>query len=279
MVMKKIIILTGTELRHTAFRQALAVIDGITVMKTYCEGLEKSLRTIVEARGPEHTHLELSHLNARAQSEEDFFGFFCTYSQDFSNPTFISKGAINESRYVNEMTLLNPDLLIAYGCSIIKEPLLSFFKGRFLNVHLGLSPYYRGSGTNFWPLVNGEPEYVGATFMYIDVGVDTGEVIHQIRARIFPNDTLHQIGNRLIGDMAKVYGEIIQKQSDLEAVPQIPEPLHSKFYRKKDFSAEAVTQLEHQFADGMISRFLSQRDSRYASAPIVEHPKIQKIQA
>ncbi|GJL63104.1 MAG: hypothetical protein NPIRA04_17580 [Nitrospirales bacterium] len=272
--MKKIIILTGAELRHTAFRQALAATDGITVLKTYCEGLEKSLRTIVEAREHENTQPELSHLDARAQSEEDFFGFFCAYSQDDSNPTFIPKGTINEPRYVDEITLLNPDLLIAYGCSIIKEPLLSFFQRRFLNVHLGLSPYYRGSGTNFWPLVNGEPEYVGATFMYIDAGVDTGEVIHQIRARIFPNDMLHQIGNRLICDMTKTYGEIILKQYDLETIPQIPDPPQSKFYRKKDFTAEAVARVEQQFANGMISRFLTQREVRYASAPIVEHPKV-----
>src|SRR5690606_10372264 len=103
--------------------------------------------------------------------------------------------------------------------SLIREPLLSAFQGRFLNVHLGLSPYYRGSGTNFWPLVNGEPEFVGATFMHIDAGVDTGEVIHQIRARIFPGDTPHQIGNRLIADMARVYAALIRDFDRLERMP------------------------------------------------------------
>ena len=61
-----------------------------------------------------------------------------------------------------------------------------------------MSPYYRGSGTNFWPFVNNELQFIGATFMHIDEGVDTGEIIHQIRANIFHDDNIHQIGNRLI---------------------------------------------------------------------------------
>ena len=53
------------------------------------------------------------------------------------------------------------------------------FSRKFLNVHLGLSPYYRGSGTNVWPLINTEPDMVGAT-LCIDAGIDNGEIIHQI---------------------------------------------------------------------------------------------------
>ena len=39
---------------------------------------------------------------------------------------------------------------------------------KILNLHLGISPYYKGSGTNYFPLVNNEPQYVGATFMFLD---------------------------------------------------------------------------------------------------------------
>ena len=41
-VMKRIVILTGSELRHTFFRTALGNEAGIEVLRTYCEGLEKS---------------------------------------------------------------------------------------------------------------------------------------------------------------------------------------------------------------------------------------------
>ena len=67
-----------------------------------------------------------------------------------------------------------------------------------MNIHLGLSPYYRGAGTNFWPLVNGEPEYCGATIHILDGGVDTGPVIAHVRPEIAAGDGPHDIGNKTI---------------------------------------------------------------------------------
>lgn len=178
--MTKIIILTGAELRHSYVRRYIALDPQIEVLSTYCEGVEKSIQAMVEQES--NNDLRLKHLTARQQSEVDFFAAFVDNSADNSHPVFIPKGEINTSEIVQKIISAQPDLIIAYGCSLIKEPLLSAFKGRFLNVHLGLSPYYRGSGTNYWPLVNGELEFVGATFMHIDAGIDTGNIIHQIRA-------------------------------------------------------------------------------------------------
>jgi len=206
---KRIIILTGNELRHEFFRKFIALDNEIEIINTYCEGTEKSLRAFTEKEKEiETTDMRMKHLEAREQSEKDFFEMFVKTTKDFSNPIFLSKGEINNPFYVEKIINSKADIIVAYGCSIIKEPLISAFPRRFLNVHLGLSPYYVGSGTNYWPLVNEEPEFVGATFMYIDAGIDTGEIIHQIRARIVWGDTPSSIGNRLILDMAPVYKTI-----------------------------------------------------------------------
>ena len=53
-------------------------------------------------------------------------------------------------------------------------------------------------GTNFWPLVNGEPEYCGATIHFLDVGVDTGPIIAHVRPEIAAGDGPHDIGNKTI---------------------------------------------------------------------------------
>lgn len=271
--MKKIVILTASELRHTFFRKFIGLSDDILVINSYCEGLEQSLQTIATAE--QDNSLRAKHLSSREQSEKDFFSLFVDNTADNSKPIFIPKGAINSSLYIDAIIQSKPDLLIAYGCSIIKEPLLSAFAGRFLNVHLGLSPYYRGSGTNYWPLVNNEPEYVGATFMHIDAGIDTGEIIHQIRARIVWGDTPSSIGNRLIVDMAYVYREIIRRFDDLERVKQLPKPDRERVYRKKDFSEESVATLYDNFANGLVEKYLSQEAERCKKAPIIRNPAIE----
>jgi phosphoribosylglycinamide formyltransferase-1 len=273
--MRRIVILTGSELRHVFFRKFVALSERIDVSNAYCEGEERSLRAMLE-KEEEATDLRARHLSARERAEEDFFRLFVENVQDCSNPIFLPKGAINKPEHTQAIIDSKPDLLVAYGCSLIREPLLSAFKGRFLNVHLGLSPYYRGSGTNYWPLVNEEPEYVGATFMYIDAGIDTGEIIHQIRARYSWGDTPSQIGNRLIVDMSHVYKKIIINFDKLQKMSQLPKPVTEKIYKQKDYTEDSVATLYRNFGNGLVEHYLAEERERCALVPIVKNPALEE---
>ncbi len=270
----RIVVLTGAELRHSFVRKAIALSSGVTVARSYCEGTEKNIWRLVEAAGDDADTLRSRHLSARDQSERDFFATFVALAPDRSAPVFLAKGEINDPRHAEDIGGVNPDLLACYGSSLIRDPLLSRFEGRFLNVHLGLSPYYRGAGTNFWPLVHGRPEFVGATFMHIDAGIDTGKIIHQIRARVFPGDTAHQIGNQLIVDMAFVYADIIAKFATLPDMPQLDEPTEVNVFRQKDFTEKSAEQLNRQFANSLVGRYLAEAEQRHLRVPIIENPAV-----
>jgi phosphoribosylglycinamide formyltransferase-1 len=272
--MKNIVILTGSELRHEFFRKYIAQSKGIHVINTYCEGREKSLRAMISIERPGNLWRS-KHLSAREQSEVDSFGLFVEVTVDNSNPVFLPKGDINSPRYFNEIIESKPDLLIAYGCSIIKDPLLSAFKGRFLNVHLGLSPYYRGAGTNYWPLVNGEPEYVGATFMHIAASVDAGEIIHQIRGKFCWGDSPSQIGNRLIVDMGRTYKNIVINFDNLVQMRQLPTPRNPKFYKAVNYTEASVTKLYDNFEAGLIEQYMFEDAERRAKVPIIVNPAVK----
>lgn len=251
--MKKIVILTSDGFRHTFLRKAISLNENIIVLRTYCEKHSNQIYNYAS------DFLQIKHLQARQLSEEDFFGSFINLTQDNSNPYFIEKNEINYPNRVNEIMELKPDLIIAYGCSIIKEELLDYFKNKIINVHLGLSPYYRGSGTNYFPFVNNELEFVGATFMYMDKGIDTGDIIHQIKARIYENDTMHQIGNRLIGDIARTYIDIINNFEKLEKIPQPKNKENGKLYKNKDFTKESLEEIYNNFKNGMIKNYLQNK--------------------
>jgi hypothetical protein len=270
---RRIVILTSSELRHDFFRKAMALAPGIEVLRTYREGVG-TLRATIDATRP-GAELQARHLALREQSEQDFFGPFVALTPDHSHPVSVPRGAVNSPAVFEDIQGLAPDLVVAYGPSLIRDPLLSAYAGRFLNVHLGLSPYYRGSGTNFWPLVNGEPEYVGATFMHLDAGVDTGPILHQLRARVFPGDTPHQIGNRLIGDMTVVYAEVVRRAHELGPGSRLPEPAAARVYRRRDFGPEAVEALYANFGAGLVDCYLAERAARSARVPIHEHPLLR----
>jgi len=56
--------------------------------------------------------------------------------------------------------------------------------------------------------------------MHIDHGVDTGEIIHQIRVKINFNDNIHQIGNRLIRDSFFECVKLVKNFEEIKKIPQ-----------------------------------------------------------
>ena len=88
----------------------------------------------------------------------------------------------------------NPKCIALYSVSIIKEKLISIFNERLFNIHAGLSPYYRGTATNIWPIINEELEYIGMTVHHIDKGIDSGGLILQGRPNLDKDDDTHNNG-------------------------------------------------------------------------------------
>lgn len=271
---KKIVILTGNEIRHNYFRLSLSSDKRFKVLKTFCEGEEKSLEKNVLGN-KSASKIEKFHVAARTQSEKDFFLSSILSLNDDSNPKYIKKGDINNKKIVKDIITLKPDLIICYGSSIIKSTLLNIFKNRFINVHLGLSPYYRGSGTNVWPLINNEPQYVGATFMYIDENIDTGKIIHQLRPNIYLGDSPHTIGNRLITQMVECYADIIYSFSNLSSEKQFSTKIKSKFYYQKDFNSNACSMLYNNFNNGLILNYLN-KNKKHRNVKIIKNKGLLK---
>jgi phosphoribosylglycinamide formyltransferase 1 len=273
---KRIVLLTGSELRHEFFRKLMAAADDIEVLTTFCESRKGNIAEVV-AKTEHPNDLRSQHLAARKQTEIDFFQLYCTQAEDLSHPVFIEKGAINEEENVAAIIAMKPDLIIAYGCSIIRSRLLNTFSGRFLNIHLGLSPYYRGSGTNFWPFVNGELQFLGTTFMHIDAGIDTGEIVHQLRAGICHGDNVHHIGNRLILASVEACIKIVGAFDRLSPM-EPPERAEKtdRYYRNKDFTEVAVGEMYANMANGLVDRYLAQKDAVDALFPIICNPAIDR---
>jgi len=252
--MRRIVILTGDELRHRYFRLRLAGDARFQTILTVSEGAENGLGARTEA-DPDASILQRQHVAARARAERDFFAEAVDFLPDTAPVLSVAKGAVNRPEVVARVLAARPDLLVCFGASLVRGPLPAQFAGRFLNVHLGLSPWYRGSGTNIWPLIDGRAHMVGATFMQIDAGIDTGPILHQIRAELALGDSPHSIGNRLIRQMTATCADLIAGFDRLE---QPPAPQDAgRLYRNADFDAAACRALYDRFAGGLIEQALA----------------------
>ena len=169
-------------------------------------------------------------------------------------------GKINSPDVLKQIQAHQVDAIAVFGTSIIKEPLLSTFEGRMINLHLGVSPYYRGSGTNFWALHNEDLHLVGATLHYIDPGIDSGEIICHVSTDIIQNDTPHTIGTRVIREGSETMVRVLQllEQDKIVSTPQW-HPANGVLCRRRDFTAEILRELLARWDDGLVRRFLDRQ--------------------
>ena len=103
----------------------------------------------------------------------------------------------NNEEFINELKNLNPDVMVvvAYG-KILPEAILEIPKYGCINVHGSLLPKYRGAAPIQWAIINGEPE-TGITTMYMDKGMDTGDMLLKATVQIEDDDTYGSLYEKL----------------------------------------------------------------------------------
>lgn len=74
---------------------------------------------------------------------------------------------------------LNPDLIIVNGTGIISKKTIECVSAPFINIHVGITPLFRGVHGGYWAMATGKKDFFGSTIHYVDRGVDTGGIIEQ----------------------------------------------------------------------------------------------------
>ena len=129
----------------------------------------------------------------------------------------------NNVEFINSLQEMKPDFIcvVAYGKILPKEILDIPSKG-CINVHGSLLPKYRGAAPIQWAVLNGDKE-TGITTMYMDVGMDTGDMILSEKVEIGDTETTGELWARL----AKIGGQLLVKTiAEIEAgtAPRIKQP-------------------------------------------------------
>ena len=111
----------------------------------------------------------------------------------------------NNDSFIDEMKNLNPDVIcvVAYG-KILPKEILEIPKLGCINVHGSLLPKYRGAAPIQWAVINGEKQ-TGITTMYMDIGMDTGDMILKEVVDIGEDETTGELWDRL----SKIGGKLL----------------------------------------------------------------------
>ena len=104
----------------------------------------------------------------------------------------------NAGGFAEEARKLAPDVFLAAGyLSRLKEELLGIPRVVAANFHASLLPAYRGKHPVFWALRNGE-RWSGMTVHAMDPGLDTGDILFQVRVRTRRSDSVSSLYDRIM---------------------------------------------------------------------------------
>ncbi len=261
----RIALLTGDGRRH---KYVAARLAGATDLIGIVSEAKSELLAKQESLLPDDQLIIRRHFAERDEAERRLLGECLDFPA--TEVCRVSHGTINAHDIFDWLQLLSPDFVLLYGSGIIKPPLLDSYRGRMVNLHLGLSPYYRGSGTNFWPLVYNEPECVGATIHLAVEGVDAGAILAQIRPITENSDRAHELGTKTIMTALDSLPDILNFFAAGQLSPRPQDLSQGRTFRQRDFNARAVLTMLQNFEDGMIPEYLANGQNRRQKYPIVE---------
>ncbi len=133
----------------------------------------------------------------------------------------------NNVEFIEEIKKLNPDVIcvVAYG-KILPKEILEIPTFGCINVHASLLPKYRGAAPIQWAILNGD-KTTGVTTMYMDEGMDTGDIILKKEVNINDNQTTGELWDEL----KKIGGDLL-----VDTLEKIKNGTAPRIKQDKDFS-------------------------------------------
>ena len=157
----------------------------------------------------------------------------------------------NNVEFIDEIKKFQPDVIcvVAYG-KILPKEILEIAKYGCINVHGSLLPQYRGAAPIQWAVLNGDKK-TGVTTMYMDTGMDTGDMILKEEIEIGEDETTGEVWEKLSKIGANLLVKTLKQIEDGTA-PRIPQssdfsmaPMLEKDMSKIDWKNKNAKQIKN----------------------------------
>lgn len=247
-----LVILSGSKLRHLYF--ALELSKKFSNSRIILQVPREK-----EWNRPQSKVID-EHLGRLEETEVSYFGEYIDRQRSLLTEKVITRMApkeVNSDRIFNLLAELNPRFIAVHSTSLIGARLIQRFPRRLINLHAGLSPYYRGSGTNVFPFLNRELQYVGMTIHFIDEGIDSGDIIHQGRPVFEQGDNTHMVGCKNVILGTKLMIEVLDALlSGVEVKGQHQNIELGRLYYERDFTDDVVIEVNRVIDEGLVRNYL-----------------------
>ena len=196
----------------------------------------------------------INHFDERKRCEKKYFG-----DQDYPkcNLLEVNESELNSEKAKNFIDEIRPDLALIFGTGMVREPIISSLPENTINLHLGLSPRYRGSATLFWPFYFLEPNYAGITFHYITDEPDAGDIIHQLTPQLEIGDGIHDVSCKAIISAANDAIKLIEKFYQNKTLIKYKQKATGKNFLTNDFKPEHLRMIYNVYNNNIVDYYIN----------------------
>lgn len=229
--MKKALVLTSNKRRHMYLTHQVAKNFDLV-------GIISEPKKDYYSNQADESELVAKHLQKLTETEADYFETVEFAPADLK---LIDRKSLNDDSVVEWASAKEPEVIFLFGTGILRDGWLNTFDGKIVNLHLGYSPFYRGSATLFWPFYNRDVSKLGTTIHIAAKKVDAGGILDNVL--LDKNDdcgNYYHMTNKLIKKSLDEFPIVVDKYLSAEISPKDQDLSLGSIYKRKDFTEDKL---------------------------------------
>lgn len=248
----KILLLTGSHPRHLYIVNKLAELGIVSahVMEIREEFVPQPASNLEEI---DRTNF-IRHFADRDEAEHRHFLGNDVVNTDI--PTLkVTFEELNSQKTIDWVSSQSFDLAISYGVHKLNNELLEVLGEHAWNIHGGLSPWYKGNITLFWPFYMLRPNWAGMTIHRLSLRLDAGDIVHHSVPILEYGDGLHDVASKAVKQVAEDLQKILT-EIPLEQIKYSPQKGNGKLWIGTDWMPQHLRFVYNTYNNDIVDQFL-----------------------
>ena len=252
----KVVFLCGSHMRHLYIAEKLMLKGRLAAL--VIEDREAFIPQPPEGLSKRDTENFILHFARRADAEEKYFGQVDTDAVLNGVPVLhVTQDTLNSEETVLFLKRQQAELLLTYGVHKVSGEIIDCFENRSFNIHGGLSPWYKGNTTMFWPFYFLKPNWAGMTIHRLTERMDGGEILHHSIPKLEYGDKMHEVSCKAVVQVAADLCEILDLLDAGRALKCTSQKSNGKLFLSSDWCPQTLRVIYELFQDRIVDMYLN----------------------
>jgi hypothetical protein len=201
--------------------------------------------------------LFIRHFENRQISEDKYFGMVNSNLIRETVPVMdITQDELNTEKTEKFLSNYSNCILLSYGIHKLNNSILNIFGDKAFNIHGGLSPWFRGNATLFWPFYFLKPQYAGMTIHRLTSKLDGGDILHHSLPDLVYGDGIHDTACRAVVKVADDLCKIFEFYDNGKILNCVKQKNAGKLFVSSDWDPVMLGVIYDFFNDKIVDMYL-----------------------